>query len=113
MVPIHNDFNNHPSFVDIVVKQRTLWRAAWSHIRFLQLRLIPQAKSNPQTPYCYPDAAFAEFKRFMRTDYLPSKLPGYLAGKVKKGILPASLPALAIDALVNRDRTAKIISPPK
>ena len=74
---------------------------------------FPQAKSNPQTPYCYPDAAFGEFKRFMRTDYLPSKLPGYLAGKVKKGILPASLPALAIDALLNRDRTAKIISPPK
>ena len=48
----------------------------------------------------------------MRADYLPSKLPGYLAGKVKKGLLPASLPALAIDAL-NRGRTAKIISPPK
>jgi hypothetical protein len=72
---------------------------------------FPQAKSNPQTPHCYPDAAFAEFKRFMREQYLPAKLPDYLEGKVKQGVLPAGLPAVAIDALVNRDKP-RVIAPP-
>src|SRR5262249_14951905 len=40
---------------------------------------FPQAKSNPQPAFCYPDAALAEFKRFMCETYLPEKLSSYLA----------------------------------
>lgn len=73
---------------------------------------FPQAKSNPQTAYCYPDAAYGEFKRFMRTDYLPTKMPGYLKGKVKDGVLSASVPEVAMKALASRG-TAKIVTSAK
>lgn len=46
---------------------------------------FPQARSNPQTIHAYPDAALPEFRRWAREDYLPEKLPKYLAKKVKDG----------------------------
>jgi len=73
---------------------------------------FPQAKSNPQHPFCYPDAAYAEFKRFMRTDYLPTRMPNYLKSKVKDGVLAASVPEVAMTALSNRGG-AKIITSTK
>lgn len=56
---------------------------------------FPQAVSNPQAAKCYPEAALPEFRRWMRVVYLPEKLPSYLAGKVKQGMLPQSFVEVA------------------
>jgi hypothetical protein len=63
---------------------------------------FPQAQSNPQPARCYPDAALAEFRRWMRDVYLPDKLPEYLQSKVKQGALPASFSELALAALEDK-----------
>lgn len=43
----------------------------------------PQSMSNPQTPWAYPDEALAEFRRWFRTVYLPTKYPPYILSKAK------------------------------
>lgn len=48
----------------------------------------PQAKSNPQVAACYPDAALQEFRRWMRDEYVPHKLPAYLQTLIQQGKLP-------------------------
>jgi hypothetical protein len=63
---------------------------------------FPQAPSNPQPARCYPDAALAEFRRWMRDVYLPEKLPEYLQSKVRQGALPASFSELALTALEDK-----------
>ncbi len=50
---------------------------------------FPQAMSNPQPAYCYPDDALGEFRKWVREQYVPHKLPGYLEGKVKQGQIAA------------------------
>ena len=60
---------------------------------------FPQAASNPQKPYCYPEEALAEFRRWARTIYLPLKLPLYLQSKVKQGELPSAAAAAIVRAL--------------
>lgn len=60
---------------------------------------FPQSASNPQSPYCYPDDALGEFRKWMREHYLPTKFPTYLNDKVKQGQLPAPTAATAIAAL--------------
>ncbi|MDP2680426.1 MAG: hypothetical protein Q8O85_17140, partial [Rhodoferax sp.] len=59
----------------------------------------PQAKSNPQEPFAYPDAALGEFKKWLREKYIVTKLPGYLTGKVKENVIPFSSAANAFLAL--------------
>jgi hypothetical protein len=56
---------------------------------------FPQAASNPQPSYCYPEAALPEFRRWMRETYLSEKLPPYLKNKVKQGMLPNSFAEIA------------------
>lgn len=41
----------------------------------------PQALSNPQPAKAYPDAALADFRRWFREEYLPTKFPKYILGK--------------------------------
>jgi len=48
---------------------------------------FPQAKSNPQEIFAYPESALHEFRSWSRTIYLPTKLPSYLSRSVKKGLL--------------------------
>ncbi|WP_149541465.1 hypothetical protein [Siccirubricoccus phaeus] len=60
---------------------------------------FPQAVSNPQPVYCYPDEALGEFRRWMREVYLPLKLPSYLGSKTKQGALPPSFTEIALRAL--------------
>jgi hypothetical protein len=58
---------------------------------------FPQAESNPQEPWCYPDLALAEFRRWFREDYIGAgKFAKYLDTKVKEKQLPASFAQLAI-----------------
>ena len=41
----------------------------------------PQADSNPQTPWAYPDTALPLFRRWFRNEYLLTKFPRYILGK--------------------------------
>ena len=58
---------------------------------------FPQAASNPQKPYCYPEAALGEFRRWFRQVYVrEGKFENYLATKVRKGEIGVSFAQLAI-----------------
>lgn len=46
----------------------------------------PQALSNPQAVWAYPDVALGEFRRWFRQEYLPTKFPKYILSKAH--ILP-------------------------
>lgn len=41
----------------------------------------PQAASNPQEPWAYPDAALPAFRQWFRHEYLPTKYPKYILTK--------------------------------
>lgn len=41
----------------------------------------PQALSNPQPAKAYPDTAIAEFRKWFRHEYLPTKFPKYILTK--------------------------------
>lgn len=41
----------------------------------------PQAASNPQQPWAYPNEALAEFRRWFRNDYLVTRFPRYILTK--------------------------------
>ena len=60
---------------------------------------FPQAASNPQQPYCYPDEALPEFREWLKTVYSVEKLPTYLNGQVRSGKLEAPTAKAAIEAL--------------
>jgi hypothetical protein len=63
---------------------------------------FPQADSNPQEPWCYPEAALGEFRRWLREHYIGGgKFQSYLQNKVKRQELPASFAQLAITAYSN------------
>ena len=59
---------------------------------------FPQALSNPQPAYCYPDEALAEFRDWIKKEYITKKMPSYLRGKVKQGQIPAPAATIALDA---------------
>ena len=44
----------------------------------------PQALSNPQESWCYPNDALPLFKKWFRAEYIYSKFPTYLLNKVKE-----------------------------
>lgn len=67
---------------------------------------FPQAMSNPQPAYCYPDDALPEFRKWMREAYVPNSMPKYLASKVKSGSLSAPAATSAVDAFKNRNLPA-------
>jgi hypothetical protein len=59
---------------------------------------FPQAKSNPQPAWCYPEAALPEFRRWMRETYIgDGKFTKYINTK-KQQELPASFAQLVISA---------------
>ena len=53
-------------------------RISWDHY---YPDYYPQAASNPQTPWAYPDEALPLFRRWFRTVYLTSKFPEYILRK--------------------------------
>ncbi|MBS1029235.1 hypothetical protein [Gluconobacter albidus] len=69
---------------------------------------FPQAVSNPQKPYCYPDECLPAFRSWMREIYLPTKFPAYLEKKVKQGAIPPSFAELSILALTNKMDPSKL-----
>jgi hypothetical protein len=62
---------------------------------------FPQAASNPQEPWCYPENALGEFRRWLRDVYIgEGKFKSYIEAKVKERALPPSFAQLAIAAYV-------------
>lgn len=60
---------------------------------------FPQAKSNPQLAWCYPEGALGEFRRWFRDGYIGNgKFANYLTNAVKKKELPQSFAQRAIAA---------------
>jgi hypothetical protein len=60
---------------------------------------FPQAVSNPQEAWCYPEAALGEFRRWFREQYIgEGKFATYVLGKAKAKQLPVSFAQLAIAA---------------
>jgi hypothetical protein len=65
---------------------------------------FPQAKSNPQEPWCYPEAALGEFRRWFRESYVgEGKFKKYMESNVRQNQLPVSFAQLAIAAYVDKD----------
>lgn len=69
---------------------------------------FPQSLSNPQKPWCYPNAALAEFRDWMTTTYEEVKLPTYLNDQVRQGKLPAN-DASAVLAAIEGSRARRAI----
>lgn len=60
---------------------------------------FPQAKSNPQPAWCYPETALPEFRRWMRENYIgDGKFTKYINTKIQQKQLPASFAQLVITA---------------
>jgi len=60
---------------------------------------FPQAKSNPQLPWAYPEMALGEFKRWVREKYIKDgKFKKYLDDQVAKRLLPPSFAQIAVSA---------------
>ena len=47
----------------------------------------PQAKSNPQPAYAYPENIVGLFRAWLRREYITKKLPTYLTGQIRKGTM--------------------------
>lgn len=60
---------------------------------------FPQARSNPQHPWAYPEAALPEYRQWMRNVYLKIKLPIYLESQEKKRALPPSITSMVLAAV--------------
>lgn len=59
---------------------------------------FPQAPSNPQTPYCYPDEALGEFRKWFRDTYLATHLPDYLSNQARIGKIKPVIATKAIES---------------
>jgi len=77
---------------DEVYGERDKWEHNYPEI-------FPQAKSNPQHPWCYPEAALPEFRRWFRDQYIgEGKFAKYINTKIKAKELPPSFAQLVIKA---------------
>lgn len=65
---------------------------------------FPQARSNPQDCWCYPESALGEFRKWLRDIYIgQGKFRKYITGQVEKRELPVSFAQLAIAAYEGED----------
>ncbi|MGD0770870.1 MAG: hypothetical protein ABSB42_22025 [Tepidisphaeraceae bacterium] len=71
---------------------------------------FPQARSNPQLPWCYPEMSLGEFKRWLRETYIKGgKFEKYLTDQANKKSLPPSFVQLAIAVYRDND-SPKLLS---
>lgn len=68
---------------------------------------FPQAKSNPQPAYAYPEEALGHFRRWLRENYITNKFPKYIISKVKDASISSKNAQLALKAF----DTPKAIKP--
>jgi hypothetical protein len=66
----------------------------------------PQAKSNPQPSFAYPDAALGEFRAWLRQQYVTNKFPEYLLRQTKLGNLPEYIANRAIESFTPKKLSA-------
>lgn len=59
----------------------------------------PQSESNPQEAWAYPVAALGVFREWLDAEYIPTKFPAYLKGKVKRRVLDEQAAARLIAAV--------------
>lgn len=60
---------------------------------------FPQAASNPQEPWCYPEASLGEFRRWLREEYIGGgRFAKYIEAKVAQKQLPPSFAQIAVSA---------------
>lgn len=59
----------------------------------------PQSQSNPQAPYAYPLSCIGEFRKWLKDTYITTKLPTYLIGQTKRGLLEPKTANNVIEAL--------------
>jgi hypothetical protein len=69
---------------------------------------FPQSWSNPQMAKCYPEDAIPTFKRWLRDEYVPHRMPAYLQSQVQQKKLPAAIANNALAALASRDANRAI-----
>lgn len=72
---------------------------------------FPQADSNPQQPWAYPNSALGEFRDWLTSEYLPEKYPDYLDGKVRKGELPADTARQVLAAVLPAELPPAAVMP--
>jgi prophage antirepressor-like protein len=72
---------------------------------------FPQARSNPQLAWAYPEEALVEFRRWARSVYLKEGLPKYLTSKQKDGTLPVGFKEAVLGA-VGAPEPRKALKPP-
>lgn len=74
------------------LEQRYGPRKQWEHN---YPDMFPQAKSNPQHPWGYPEVALGEFRRWFRSEYIgKGQLSRYVNTKIKQRELPPSFAQL-------------------
>ena len=59
----------------------------------------PQAKSNPQPAFAYPDEILGIFRAWLRQEYIVSKLPAYLTRQTSRGVLSNEVVTRVISSL--------------
>jgi hypothetical protein len=72
---------------------------------------FPQADSNPQQPWAYPNASLGEFRDWLTSEYLPERYPDYLDGKVRKGELAADTARQVLAAVLPAELPAPVVVP--
>lgn len=65
---------------------------------------FPQALSNPQPAYCYPDDALPEFRKWLNEQYIPNNMTKYLTNKVQSGDIASPEATAAVEAFKNRQQ---------
>lgn len=68
---------------------------------------FPQALSNPQSPWCYPDEALGEFRKWFRRTYLENHLAQYLNNQSKIGKIKPAIATKAIEVFKLKAISAK------
>ncbi|MDQ7984062.1 hypothetical protein QYS36_03810 [Pseudomonas sp. G34] len=64
----------------------------------------PQAAANPQEPWCYPEAALGEFRKWFREVYIDKgKFATYLQNQEKAKALPPAFSQQAIEAFTKKN----------
>lgn len=69
---------------------------------------FPQAKSNPQWPYCYPEEALSVFRQWVRNVYLKVGAPKYLNSKAAKGDIAPAVAQSVLKALAPKPTTPRL-----
>lgn len=60
----------------------------------------PQAKSNPQPSYAYPEAALGVFREWLRENYITVNFPKYILSKAKQGAIQPSTAQQVIETFI-------------